>query len=54
MVVDERSALQSDLLQLQHQASRVLMAVGLQNRMCTGVIPRIISRKAAVFMSLLL
>ena len=45
MMADEISALQINLLNLQPQVWTVLMAVGLQNRIRTGVMPTVISRK---------
>ena len=42
MVADEISALQNNLLHLQPQVWTVLMAVGLQNRIRTIVMPRIV------------
>jgi hypothetical protein len=45
VVADEISALQNNLLHLHPQVWTVLMAVGLQNRIHTAVMPRIISHK---------
>jgi hypothetical protein len=44
LVADEIIALQNNLLHLQSQVWTLLVAVGLQNRICTSVMPRIISR----------
>ena len=45
MLADEIGAQQNNLLQLQPQVRTVLMALGLQNRIHTSMMPRISSRK---------